>query len=323
MAYISIIVPCYNVSSFIERLIESVLSQTYKDWELILVDDGSKDNTVEICNQFCNNDNRIRLLRQKNSGASSARNLGLKKATGEYVCFIDADDWVEPTYLANMISASISETDLVVGGMRERNDRYVKDWATHMKSFSRVSFKDALTCKEFGQLLLGPVAKLFKREIISSFQLAFPENVRVGEDRIFVYNYLKHCKQVIFNGNVDYNYERRLDSLSKDRMPFKIAFNDYCAAEKLLADTKAEYQIPDDCIGFLAEIKVFHLERLLCSLMEPIGIIERAKHLKSIDTEFLWKHNSTGSIKMKVIYTLLHMRLYFMTSLIISLNCRR
>lgn len=65
MAYISIIVPCYNVSSFIERLIESVLSQTYKDWELILVDDGSKDNTVEICNQFCNNDNRIRLLRQK------------------------------------------------------------------------------------------------------------------------------------------------------------------------------------------------------------------------------------------------------------------
>ena len=263
------------------------------------------------------------MLRQKNSGASSARNLGLKKATGEYVCFIDADDWVEPTYLANMISASISETDLVVGGMRERNDRYVKDWATHMKSFSRVSFKDALTCKEFGQLLLGPVAKLFKREIISSFQLAFPENVRVGEDRIFVYNYLKHCKQVIFNGNVDYNYERRLDSLSKDRMPFKIAFNDYCAAEKLLADTKAEYQIPDDCIGFLAEIKVFHLERLLCSLMEPIGIIERVKHLKSIDTEFLWKHNSTGSIKMKVIYTLLHMRLYFITSLIISLNCRR
>lgn len=101
---ISIIIPVYNVKLYLDNCIQSVIQQSYTDFECILVDDGSTDGSSEICDQWAEKDNRIIIVHQPNGGVSSARNKGLEQAKGEYICFIDSDDWVDVDYLSAMIN---------------------------------------------------------------------------------------------------------------------------------------------------------------------------------------------------------------------------
>ena len=97
---ISVIIPVYNAASFVGRCIKSVLSQTYCDWQMILVDDGSKDNSLEICQIYAASDSRLQIIHQENAGAGAARNAGLAKAIGKYIVFIDSDDYVDKEYFS-------------------------------------------------------------------------------------------------------------------------------------------------------------------------------------------------------------------------------
>lgn len=109
---ISVIVPVYNVEKYLRRCIDSILAQTFSDFELLLIDDGSKDRSGDICDEYALKDQRIKVFHNSNQGASAARNFGLSKAKGEYVSFIDSDDWMESTYyedfLERMTSSMIS-----------------------------------------------------------------------------------------------------------------------------------------------------------------------------------------------------------------------
>ena len=102
MAEISIIVPVYNVEQYLDRCVNSILNQTFTDFELILVDDGSKDHCPEMCDEWSKKDARITVIHKENGGAGSARNIGMKKASGKYVCFVDSDDWVSFHMLKNL-----------------------------------------------------------------------------------------------------------------------------------------------------------------------------------------------------------------------------
>ena len=104
---ISIISPCYNVETYLLRFVDSVLAQTYSDWELILIDDGSLDRTGRICDEYVEKDRRIHVIHQQNEGVSEARNRGLEISKGEYIVFWDADDWAEPDLLYKMHSACV------------------------------------------------------------------------------------------------------------------------------------------------------------------------------------------------------------------------
>ena len=323
MSLVSIIVPCYNAIDYIGRLIESVLQQTYANWELILVDDGSKDNTADICNQFLIRDVRIRYFYQKNSGASSARNRGINMARGEYICFADADDWLECSYLENMINGmATSNVDFVVGGFKELNRGYIKKWQSKNVFYTRESFGTAVTYHDTGHLLLSPYAKLYKTDIILNHHLHFPDGVRVGEDRIFVYQYMFICKSILFIGTLDYNYNRRSESVSKSIASFESVYNDYLAAEALLSETIDRCHIANNELGFLASLRSFHLQRMLSSLLIPMNIFKRAKYLHKIDGKSLLNDELTSSYKLRLIHTLLSLKLYFLTSLMISLKCR-
>ena len=110
MAQVSIIVPVYEVEKYIRKCIESIQAQTFSDFELILVDDGSKDASGRICDEYAKKDKRIRVIHKENKGVSAARNDGIKDSMGEYICFIDADDWIEKTMLESCIN-NIIETD--------------------------------------------------------------------------------------------------------------------------------------------------------------------------------------------------------------------
>lgn len=121
---ISIIIPVYNVKLYLDNCIQSVIQQSYTDFECILVDDGSTDGSSEICDQWAEKDNRIIIVHQPNGGVSSARNKGLEQAKGEYICFIDSDDWVDVDYLSAMINnLKEKETDLIICGLTQEIQR--------------------------------------------------------------------------------------------------------------------------------------------------------------------------------------------------------
>lgn len=114
MSKISVIVPVYNVENYIEKCIESILSQTYTDFELLLINDGSSDKSGSICDTYANKDERIRVFHKKNEGVSIARNFGIKHSLGEWVCFVDSDDWVENLYLEKFVENKELDEDTMV-----------------------------------------------------------------------------------------------------------------------------------------------------------------------------------------------------------------
>ena len=120
---ISIIIPVYNAENSIHRCIRSVCSQTYKDWELILVDDGSKDNSGKICDEYSKQDKRIHVIHKENEGVSKARNAGLKIATGDYISFVDSDDWLDNNYLQNFMP--YTEYDIVISAFHRRPKHHI------------------------------------------------------------------------------------------------------------------------------------------------------------------------------------------------------
>ena len=115
MVKISIVIPIYNAEDHLQRCVDSVLNQTEKNIEIILVDDGSKDNSIEICKNYLNQDKRVQLIHQENSGVSAARNRGIEQACGEYIGFIDSDDWIEPNmYECLLREANQASADIVI-----------------------------------------------------------------------------------------------------------------------------------------------------------------------------------------------------------------
>lgn len=185
---ISIIVPVYNVEQYLPGCIRSILRQTYQDFELILVDDGSPDRCGEICEEFAKEDSRITVLHQPNEGVSRARNAGMDHARGEWVCFIDADDLVTPGYLAAFrpVAPHESDVDMIVQGAigffgKKIRNKFVFD------SYSG-DIKNCLT-KELIDMRT-PWGKLFRLDIIRENGLNFPGGVPYGEDTIFYYQYL-------------------------------------------------------------------------------------------------------------------------------------
>ena len=163
---ISIIVPVYNVQKYIGKCIDSILSQTYLNIELILVDDGSSDASGRICDEYGKRDGRIRVIHQENEGVSSARNHGMEEAQGEYLCFVDADDWI-PKYSVKQLATRIiaSGSDLATGKIKLIFPLRNNDTAfSHYGTLSRDSELDWY--KTVSTISPGPVAKIFKRSII-------------------------------------------------------------------------------------------------------------------------------------------------------------
>lgn len=206
---ISIIIPVYNSSQYLNECIQSVVNQSYKDFECILIDDGSSDGSEIICNQWKQKDSRIKVIHQSNQGVSKARNKGIAEAQGEYITFIDSDDWIDSNYL-NTLLQPIEEynVDLVVCGLQQhysngafKNYSY-KTGIIHIEQQDTNAFTDIN--KKF--LLFGPVIKLYKRTIIQAHNIHFPPEYTYGEDLLFNYSYLEYVKTVYIVDQCLYHY---------------------------------------------------------------------------------------------------------------------
>ena len=201
-AKVSIIVPIYNSAKSLTRCIDSVLLQTEPDWELILVDDGSKDGSSELCRKYASADQRISYFYKENGGVSSARNRGLDLAKGDFVLFIDSDDYIEPNTLERTLGKmSEGNFDCVVWGFNQNGHI----WAPkEERDFLDINDFKRDFVKYLNNLLCSPCNKLFKRALIKE---KFNENITHAEDFIFFLEYLKNCGNISFIKDALYHYD--------------------------------------------------------------------------------------------------------------------
>lgn len=214
MVKVSVIIPVYNVENYLERCLNSVLNQTYKDIEIILVNDGSTDSSGEICDKYGNKDKRIKVINNSNHGVSYSRNCGIRVATGEYVLFVDSDDTIESNYIWILVNANkFNNYDLILCNicdvyMNKKNVRY-KEFFTLTNDFCNDYYK-------LVNILRVPFVKLYKLNIIKKYNIVFPEDISAGEDQIFNFNYYNFVKKYKFVDKALYNYFHRDNySLSK------------------------------------------------------------------------------------------------------------
>ena len=220
----SIIVPAYNSAAFIEKGIKSVLEQTYGDFELLLVDDGSEDSTLALCNEYADKDKRVHVFHQKNGGHTSARNLGLKNSRGKYVLFLDSDDWLDNDVL-EVCSSEIDayNPDVIVYSICQHKGETSEILRNHIENgFYSIKGKDKFVLEN---LLMSPdgtyafpkslSGKIFKREKILNYQLNIPEEVLIGEDGASFVGTVLNSDTVSVVSRVCYNAFVRNNSVSR------------------------------------------------------------------------------------------------------------
>lgn len=197
-AEVSIIVPVYNVENYLAKCIDSLLNQTFDNYEIILVDDGSTDKSGEICDSFKMKSNKIRVIHQKNAKVSAARNAGLRIAEGKFILFCDGDDWVDENYIECLVTPVLSgETELSVSGMKRCKNREGVDCSITNPSNGtpmRVSINDFYELKKYN-VLHYPVNKCFLMSIIKENNLIFDKNLKNCEDLCFVLSYIRCIKK--------------------------------------------------------------------------------------------------------------------------------
>ena len=226
---VSVIVPVFNVEKYIVKCVDSIRNQTYKNIEIILIDDGSTDKSGQICDDYSKIDRRIVVFHNVNTGVSYSRNYGMNLSKGKYLLFVDADDSVELSYVDKMVSAMEcgEEIDLVICRYKDVYDNYTKEIKIQKERLNG-NYADDLI--ELYALSCGPIVKLYNSEIIKKESIQFPVNISFSEDRIFNYEYTKHIRKYKFLDEALYSYwHRNVFSLSKSR-----TYKSYCDAIKVL-----------------------------------------------------------------------------------------
>lgn len=214
---ISVIIPVYNVAPYLNRCVQSVIDQLYQDWECILVDDGSTDDSGRLCDKWALCDSRVKVIHQVNQGVSVARNNGIIESSGAYIAFIDSDDWVASNYLQDLYD-NRTDCELVVSGLigewEDGNKDICTPLATKCFVLSYENVEDFVHLND-NALLYGPMNKLFVARIIKEKQISFPVNCAYGEDLLFSFHYLEYVQKIATVKNLSYHYIMRDQTLSR------------------------------------------------------------------------------------------------------------
>lgn len=217
---ISIIVPVYNNEIYLHKCIDSILNQTYKNIEVILINDGSTDNSGSICNEYALKDNRIKIINQTNKGVSSARNRGLLIAEGEYIGFVDSDDYIQEDmfeYLLNLSEDNSTDISVCNYCLFDSNKTYNKNLLK--KDFLKVSANQALEML-FTSLAFSCCNKLFKRELFKNE--LFLTDISMGEDLYITFRMFCKSTDIIIGNEIKYYYNRKnIQSSTKQQFNIK------------------------------------------------------------------------------------------------------
>lgn len=210
MNKVSVIIPVYNVEKYVNRCVESIIAQTYKDIEIILVDDGSKDNSGKMCDELSKKDDRIKAFHKENGGLGSARNYGFERSSGKFILFLDSDDFVERNTIEKLIK--FSDYDIVCCGFDRVDEETKKVYSREMINmpFEELEINDNTIC-EAAFLSPSGWGKLFKRELIENIR--FSENKKSVEDTLFYIEVIPKTKKIKYVKEVLWHYMVRSNSL--------------------------------------------------------------------------------------------------------------
>lgn len=310
MIKFSIIMPVYNSEKVLEKSISSIINQTYKNWELIIVDDGSTDESLEILKRYAGKCTRIKVYQQKNSGPGAARNKGISKANGDYIAFIDADDYFDLNYLS-VVNSKIENcvADLIfINTVNEQPNGKV-DYCDNIHKYASYEKKELLSMQMTGMIPWGPCSKIVKSDIVKPHKFS---NLKVGEEIIYSFNVLRDSKKIIFIEKPLYHYVHNENGQHK-----KGGIDPW----RQVVDTMKEHLISIgefeeyfDAINSLT-IKSLNIciYRISCSnsflkgkkrIKEMVEIYKESYDLDSYNSKYLDK-------KTIIIYKILNLKLYF------------
>ena len=296
---ISVLVPIYKIDKYLGVCIESLLNQTYKNLEIILVDDGSPDRCPDICDLYASKDNRIKVIHKTNGGLVSARKAGLIVAKGEYIGYVDGDDWIGPGFYHSLYSALCeSDADIAIAGFSRDLFSSTKNILNAIPSgvYEGISLekvkKQMISDGDFYRHGITTYLwnKLFKREVIESYQMAMDNRITIGEDAATTYPAIMASKKIVITDNCAYHYRQREDSMLKTATNHN---NEYLKVKYLYEYMKQTLQEwPND----------YQLLRQVDDLILSTFIIRSGGALKEdgVITDFPYAVNLTG--KKLVVY---------------------
>lgn len=286
---ITVIVPLYNVSSYLTRCIESIRSQHFPSFELLLIDDGSTDTTGTLADEWAAADARIRVFHQPNAGVSAARNRGLDEAKGRYICFVDADDWVYPSYL-NALYAALREGEgegLVIEGFVEASPdgRLFESGVSLGDKLWRRSDFGALFRQEAVSELGYSCSKLYTRSLLDKYGIRFPAGIHCCEDLLFMLSYLLHADYVAFGAARRYVYVKYPASLSRRVNAFESECRCFRLYHALVREIQAAFDLtPAAMPSVYASLMICFRRALKTDYLaghRPPGAVRRA-HLRQL-----------------------------------------
>lgn len=208
---VSIIIPVYNAEAHIRHCLNSILSQKFEDYELLLINDGSTDNSENICNEYAEKDSRIKVYHQKNAGVSAARNKGLKNANGEWITFVDSDDYIRDNYFAALEKQNDADWILL------NIEREIDNQLEFFLKFDNKYFPINSFIKKYSLYpdFPSPWGRFFKSQIINKNKIRFNNELKFGEDAVFNINYLQYCQTIYTSNSSSYVYRDTEGGLSK------------------------------------------------------------------------------------------------------------
>ncbi|RRC93648.1 glycosyltransferase family 2 protein [Erysipelotrichaceae bacterium OH741_COT-311] len=307
---ISVIMPAYNCKEYIAQSIESILNQTYQEFELIIIDDGSKDETLSIATEYSKKDGRIKVYSIENGGPSNARNVGMSKASYPYLCFIDSDDCYDKHFL-QIAYDSMMQHDadyfiaLVMAAFKDSKKPLLSIYDTKI-----MQDQEYIEVIKTG-VLNSPVVKLYKKALIDKHCLQFDTSLDIGEDLKFNLSYLKHVNTFLVYNEVLYEYIQNPNSITNR---YKTEY--FRKRKTSLAYVESFLNGSDEAKEFVAENKV-KLLYALCLNYFSQPTKERYRNLKKDLRNQYFKDIKVNDFKYKSMYYLYK---YNLSSLFICLN---
>ena len=268
---ISIITAVYKAESFLRRCVDSIIAQTYLDWELILVDDGSPDKSGNICDEYAAKDSRIKVIHKVNGGVSSARQMGLEFCTGDYIVHADSDDWLSPIML-ELLSSHAKETDadvILFDFYRVTNGKelLIKQQPAALENIQVL--KDIIG----GRLYASCWSKLVKRSTVLKYGASFPQGINLGEDKCFLASLMKNSVSVSYLGEALYYYDATIKEeslvrrITKESMESGFAMVSYLEGlldsdfERPISEIKINLKIRAIKSGLFSGMQIWNLYR--------------------------------------------------------------
>lgn len=315
---ISIIVPVYNSQTVLERCVESIIRQSFSDWELLLVNDGSTDSSADICDYYASKDSRIRSFHKENGGVSTARNYGLENMQGKWITFIDSDDWVNEYYLERLFSHVGDTVDLVVsyavvcGNGMERKEVYPSN-RINRDNFELMFIENDMNWHT------SPWSKLYRAEIVRKNNLRFCEGMHIGEDALFLYTFMMASRNIYISSNTDYYYNaymknsltKRMNSLSSELLSYRNIQDIVC---RIIQDYRIQNSKAKFALNWLVGS---YVRRVLNSLYHTeVDSETRIRTLKDLDFSAYLRGIVPDTFSQRVLHLLLRMRCWKLYDLI-------